>query len=79
METPISNICLRLFFSQSLISYEMTYFWTDTILPDFFGATKIKSSHMLDMLRGLFSMLLKLEQVSERSETPKYLIIQDTL
>jgi len=30
VETPISNICLRLFFSQSLISNEMTYFWTDT-------------------------------------------------
>jgi len=28
--------------------------------------------------RVLFSMLLKLEQVSERSETPKGLIIRDT-
>jgi len=34
---------------------------------------------MPDMLLFLFSMLLKLEQVSERSETPKYLIMQETL
>jgi len=40
VEAPISYICLhpkatsfraRLLFSQSLISNEMTYFWTDTL------------------------------------------------
>ncbi|PLX47535.1 MAG: hypothetical protein C0613_13680 [Desulfobulbaceae bacterium] len=54
----ISHICLCLFFSQSLISNEMTYFWTDTIsefrrlayLPDFFVALKIKYLIIQDTL-----------------------------
>ena len=43
------------------------------------GTRSVAGSLTSFRARFLFSMLLELEQVSERSETPKYLIIQDTL